>query len=88
MEPRLQIALMDKIVRQLDDVKNSQTAVLKKLAQIEVDNMNLSSDLLSDALPTMHSGIDDSIQKLKVVLETFKEQKMEFESKNRPSEAA
>ena len=88
MEPRLQIALMDKIFRQLEDVKNSQTAVLKKLAQIEVDNMNLSSELLSDFLPGMHSGIDDSIQKLKVILEAFKEQKMDFESNNRPSEAA
>ena len=88
MEPRLQIALMDKIVRQLEDVKNSQTAVLKKLAQIEVDNMNLSSDLLSDALPGLHSGIDDSIQKLKIMLEAFKEQKDDFDSKNRPSEAA
>ena len=88
MEPRLQIALMDKIVRQLEDVKNSQTAVLKKLAQIEVDNMNLSSDLLSDALPGLHSGIDDSIQKLKIMLEAFKEQKDYLDSKNRPSEAA
>ena len=88
MEPRLQINLMDKIVRQLEDVKNSQTAIIKKLAQIEVDNMNLSSALLSDFLPGMHSGIDDSIQKLKVVIEAFKEQKMDFEANNRPSEAA
>ena len=88
MEPRLQINLMDKILRQLEDVKNSQTSVLKKLSQIEVDNMNLSSDLLSDALPGIHSEIDDAIQKLTALLETFKEQKIEFEGKNRPSEAA
>jgi hypothetical protein len=32
---------MGKIVRELDDVINSQTSVLKKIAQIEADNINL-----------------------------------------------
>jgi hypothetical protein len=62
MEPRLQINMMDKILRQMDDVKKSQTAVLK-LTQIEVENINLNSDLLSDALPGIHSEIDDSIRR-------------------------
>lgn len=88
MEPRLQINMMDKILRQMEDVKNSQTAVLKKLTQIEVENINLNSDLLSDALPGIHTEIDDAIHKLTALLETFKEQKIEFETKHRPSEAA
>ena len=86
MEPRLQINMMDKILRQMDDVKKSQTAVLKKLTQIEVENMN--STLLSDALPGIHTEIDESIKKMGILLETFKEQKIDFESKHRPSEAA
>ena len=88
MEPRLQINMMDKILRQMDDVKKSQTAVLKKLSQIEVDNINLNSPLLSDALPGIHTEIDDSIKKMTALLETFKEHKIDFEAKHRPSEAA
>jgi hypothetical protein len=88
MEPRLQINMMDKILRQMEDVKKSQTAVLKKLTQIEVENINLNSDLLSAALPGIHSEIDDSIKKVTALLETFKEQKIDFESRHRPSEAA
>ena len=74
MEPRLQINMMDKILRQMEDVKKSQTAVLKKLTQIEVENINLNSELLSDALPGIHTEIDDSISKMTALLETFKEQ--------------
>jgi hypothetical protein len=88
MEPRLQINMMDKILRQMDDVKKSQTAVLKKLTQIEVENINLNSTLLSDALPGIHTEIDESIKKMGILLESFKDQKIDFESKHRPSEAA
>ena len=88
MEPRLQVNMMDKILRQMEDVKKSQTAVLKKLTQIEVENINLNSDLISAALPGIHSEIDDSIKKVTALLETFKEQKIDFEAKHRPSEAA
>ncbi len=45
MEKLQKLELMDKILRELDDLKNSQTAVLKKLAQIEVDNITLGVGL-------------------------------------------
>jgi hypothetical protein len=61
---------------------------LKKLTQIEVENINLNSTLLSDALPGIHTEIDESIKKMGILLESFKDQKIDFESKHRPSEAA
>ena len=33
--------MMDKMVRELEDVKNSETSLLKKIAQLEADNINL-----------------------------------------------
>ena len=41
MDPKQRLALMDKIIRELDDLKNSQTSILKKIAQIEADNIIL-----------------------------------------------
>ena len=38
MDKMEKLTLMDKILRALDDLKNSQVSVLKKLAQIEADN--------------------------------------------------
>ena len=45
MDPKQRLALMDKIIRELDDLKNSQTSVLKKIAQIEADNINLEAGI-------------------------------------------
>jgi hypothetical protein len=82
MEPRQQLALMDKIVRELDDLKNSQTAVLKKIAQIEADNINLGIDLLNNALPGIHEEVDDGVEKASALLEQFIEYRNKYEQDN------
>jgi hypothetical protein len=79
MEPRQQLALMDKIIRELDDLKNSQTALLKKIAHVEAENINLGSEILNDALPGVHEEIDGAILKVTELVEKFKEQRNEFE---------
>ena len=35
--------LMEKIVHELEDLKNSQLAIIQKLAKIEVDNIELDA---------------------------------------------
>ncbi len=82
MEQKQQLALMDKIIRELDDLKNSQTSVLKKIAQIEADNINLGVDLLNDALPGIHEEVDDAVEKVSALLESFKEHRDKFETEN------
>ena len=82
MDAKQQLALMDKILRELDDLKNSQTSVLKKIAQVEADNINLGVDLLNDGLPDIHEEVDDAIQKIGALAEKFKEHRDEYETKN------
>ncbi len=82
MEPVQQLALMDKVIRELDDLRNSQTAVLKKVAQVEADNINLGSGLLNDGLPGIHEEMDDAVQKVTNLLEQFRENRNEFERDN------
>ena len=82
------INMMDKILRELDDVKKSQTSVLKKIAQVETENINLNADLLNDALPVLHQEIDETVVKLTVLLEQFKEARDEYARKNPPAPAA
>jgi hypothetical protein len=83
MELRQQLALMDKIIRELDDLKNSQTSVLKKIAQIEADNINLGSDLLNDALPDIHEKVDDGIERVSALQEQFQMHRDQFEKDNK-----
>ena len=82
MDQRQQLALMDKIIRELDDLEKSQTSVLKKLAQIEADNINLNVDLLGEALPGIHEEVDDAKEKVSALLEQFKEHRDNFEKDN------
>ena len=82
MEAKQQLALMDKIIRELDDLKNSQTSVLKKIAQVEADNINLGVGLLDDGLPDIHEEVDDAIQKIADLIEKFREHRDEFEKNN------
>ena len=82
MDHKQQLALMDKILRELDDLKNSQTSVLKKISQVEADNINLGVDLLNDALPGIHEEVDDAVEKVSALLESFKEHRDKFETEN------
>jgi hypothetical protein len=82
MEPRKQLDLMDKVIRELDDLKNSQTSVLKKIAQIEADNINLNVDLLADALPDIHQEVDEGLDKVTELLDGFTEIRNNYERDN------
>lgn len=77
------LAAMDKILRQLDDLKNSQIAVLKKISQIEADNINLGISLLEKKLPDLHEEVDSSITVVTALLEEFQEHRDKFFTDNK-----
>ena len=85
MEPRQQLTLMDKIIRELDDLKNSQTSVLKKIAQIEAENINLGVELLGNGLPDIHEEVDDALAKISTLSEQFMEHRNKYEQDNKQS---
>ncbi len=43
MDKTEKLHLMEKILRELDDVVNSQTSLLKKVSQLEAENINLGN---------------------------------------------
>ncbi|MEO6454742.1 MAG: hypothetical protein ABIN97_11745 [Ginsengibacter sp.] len=61
MDKIQKLHLMEKILRELDDVVNSQTSLLKKVAQLEVENINLGNTLLEKQLPEIHSKADEAL---------------------------
>lgn len=78
MDKREQLTAMDKILRELEDLKNSETAVLKKIAQIEAENMNLGVAVLELALPDIHEQINTSIEQVNEVISRFTEHRHQF----------
>lgn len=82
MDKMQQLNLMDKIFRELEDLNNSQTAVLKKISQIEADNINLGVTLLDDRLPDLHGEVDSGIEIVSSLMTEFKEHRDKFYTDN------
>ncbi len=72
---------MDKMLRELEDLKNSQTSVLKKIAQIEADNMNANVDLLNEELPQVHEHADTTVVTVTELIEKLQTHRDEFAEK-------
>ena len=74
--------LMEKIVHELEDLKNSQQAIIQKLAKIEVDNIELGDKHLEKDLPDMHQRVSDNLDTIAGILEDFEVKTDQFNSKN------
>lgn len=86
MEKIDKLHLMEKILRELDDVVHTQTSLLKKVAQLEAENINLSNSLLEKQLPEIHSKADDALIAATALHSEFSEAKDKFIKDNKLDE--
>ena len=77
--------MMDKMVRELEDVTNSQTS-LKKIAQLEADNINLGNTILEKKLPDIHEKIDESLTEATALQTDFIQARDKFVKDNKLDE--
>ncbi len=82
MDTLKKFGLMEKIVHELEDLKNSQQAIIQKLAKIEVDNMDLGDKKLEKDLPDMHQRVSDNLDTIAGLLEDFAAKTDSFSDKN------
>ncbi|MDB5007648.1 MAG: hypothetical protein JWP45_2041 [Mucilaginibacter sp.] len=82
MDKLKKFGLMEKIVHELEDLKNSQQAIIQKLAKIEVDNMELGDKRLEKDLPDMHQRVADNLDTIASILEDFANQTDSFSNNN------
>ncbi len=78
--------LMEKILRELDDVVNSQTSLLKKVGQLEVENINLGNSILEKQLPEIHGKADEALTIASALQAEFTEVKDKFIKDNKLDE--
>jgi predicted rRNA methylase YqxC with S4 and FtsJ domains len=74
--------LMEKITHELEDLKNSQTAIVQKIGKIEIDNYDLGNKTLEKVLPEMHQNVADNLDKIAEILNSFEDTKDDYEKKN------
>lgn len=77
---------MDKIIRELEDLTNSQTSVLKKIGQIEAENINLGDKYLDEKLPDIFEHADDALQEATAIQTGYAEVREKFVKDNRLDE--
>lgn len=71
MDNNEKLNIMNKILRELEDIQNSSTALLKKVAQAETENMNLANKLLEEKLPDLHEKIDAMVTESATLISEF-----------------
>jgi hypothetical protein len=78
MNNREKLVLMEKIIRELEDLVNSQTSVLKKIGQIEAENINLGDKFLDDNLPDVFEEVDAALTQGTAILNEYMERRDAF----------
>lgn len=86
METIEKMHMMDKMLRELLDITNSQTSLLKKIAQLEADNINLGNGLLDKKLPDIHEKVDQALTEVSAVNQEFTQLRNKFVADNKLSE--
>lgn len=86
MDKTEKLHLMEKILRELDDVVNSETSLLKKVGQLEAENINLGNSLLDKQLPEIYSKTDEALTAATTLQTEFTEAKNKFIKDNKLDE--
>lgn len=82
METLKKFELMEKIVRELEDLQHSQQAIIQKIGKIEVDNIELGDKKLEQDLPDMHQRVADNLDSIVNILDYFANKTEKFGNKN------
>lgn len=82
MDKLKKFELMEKITRELEDLKNSQTVIVQKIGKIEVDNIELGNKTLERILPDMHQNVSNNLDKVAEILASFESEKDNFGKAN------
>jgi hypothetical protein len=82
MDTLKKFELMEKIVRELEDLQHSQQAIIQKIGKIEVDNIELGDKKLEKDLPDMHQRVADNLDTIVSILDYFADKTQNFGNKN------
>ncbi|MFZ4263286.1 hypothetical protein ACFRAE_14700 [Sphingobacterium sp. HJSM2_6] len=74
--------LMEKISRELEDIRHSQQAVLEKIAKVEIDNIELGDKNIESKIPEIYQRTADNSAAIVEILNAFQEKTDEFGSAN------
>lgn len=88
MDNQQKLAAINKILRQLDDISNSSTSLLKKIAQAEVENINLGNKIIEEKIPDLYFKMDALLTDTAALVAEFTEFRDSFITDNNLGEGS
>src|SRR5690554_46626 len=82
MDKLKKFQLMEKIVRQMQDLQNSQQAIIEKVGKLEVDNFDLNDKNLAKVLSDIHQRTADNFDSINELVSGFSDKTENFGEKN------
>ena len=82
MDTKVKFDLMHKVVRELEDLKNSQAAVIKKITQIEAHNIELGDLALEELLEEIHEQVAINLERVEGTALGFLQKTEKFSTEN------
>lgn len=82
MDKLKKFELMEKIVRQLQDLQHSQQAIIEKVGKIEVDNFEVNDKNLDKVLSDIHQRTADDFDAINALIDGFSNKTESFGEKN------
>jgi hypothetical protein len=86
MEKLEKLNIMDKVLRELEDLVNSETALIKKLGQLEAHNINLGDKTLEKKLPAIYEHVDQVLTETTSLQTEYSEIRDKFVKDNKLDE--
>ncbi len=82
MEKVEKLNIMNKVLREIDDLVHSETSLLKKLGQLEADNINLGDKVLEEELSVIYEHVDNALSETSALQSTYTEIRAQFVKDN------
>lgn len=86
MDNQQKLAAINKIIRELDDISNSSTSLLKKIAQVETENINLGNKIIEEKIPDVYFKMDGVLSDITALTTEFTEFRDSFVTENKLNE--
>ncbi|MEO5650688.1 MAG: hypothetical protein ABIR03_12295 [Ginsengibacter sp.] len=86
MDKKEKLHTMEKMLRGLDDIVNTQTSLLKKIGQLEAENINIGNSILEKQLPELLSKSDETLEMATTLQNDFTASKDKFIKDNKLDE--
>lgn len=82
MDNREKLEKMDRALRMLEDLKNSQVAMVEKSSKLQMDAMEFNFSEMEKNMGNLFSTFNESLDIINIELERFEIKRNQFEMKH------